>query len=180
MHDAEKGGDASNQADNKPNPIPPFGGRPQGQLATIVVGALGSGLWEVGSGIVRVLLTAVTQFECRQGGCWQPVRSLESGETVESLVRTGKSRAVDVARACALGAELLWHADAFERHAAFVREKEVELIRILLDFLESNGEGEQVRALHESLLESFAAAFKVELNASLPLKEYLKSLPRRI
>ncbi|HDS1589588.1 TPA: hypothetical protein QEL16_003396 [Stenotrophomonas maltophilia] len=180
MHDADKEEDAQSQADSKSSPIPPFGDSSQGHLVTILAGALGSGVWAIGSEAARVLLTAVAQFECHQGDSWHLDRSLVSGDTVESLVRTGKSRAIDVARACALGAELLWHADAFERHAAFVRAREVELIRILLDFLESNGEGDQVRALHESLLESFAAAFKAELNASLPLKEYLKSLPRRI
>lgn len=180
MHDADKGDDAPNQADKKSSPIPPYGDRPQGHLVTIVVGALGSGLWAVGSEAVRVLLTAVSQFECRQGGGWQTDRSLVSRETAESLIRTGKSRAVDVARACTLGAELLWHADAFEAHAAYVRENEADLVRILLDFLVSDGGDEEIAALHECLLKSFAVAFKAELYASLALKEYLKSLPRRI
>ncbi|QGL66676.1 hypothetical protein [Stenotrophomonas maltophilia] len=180
MHDADKDEDAQSQADTKSNPIPPFGDRSQGHLVTILAGALGSGVWAIGSEAARVLLTAVAQFECHQGDSWHLDRSLVSGDTVESLVRTGKSRAVDVARACTLGAELLWHADAFENHAAFVREHETELVRILFDFLLSDGGDEQIAALHESLLKSFAAQFKAELHASLALKEYLISLSRRI
>lgn len=180
MHDADKGGDAPKPADNKPNPIPSFGSRPDGPLVTIVVGALGSGLWAVGSEAVRVLLTAVSQFERHQGGRWQPHSSLVSCETGDSLILTGRSRVLDVSRVCTLGVELLWHADAFEAHTGFVRENEVDLVKILFAFLVSDGGGEEIAALHKSLLESFASAFKAELYSSLALKEHLKSLPRRM